>query len=96
MSSMSETDRYDESAVSIEDLDYSDGDLYFHDGFPFTGVAFAEDEDGRAEMSYYEGVQDGPMREWYEGGQIKVERSFAVGCITVRCVRIRRVARYEN
>lgn len=60
--------------VPAEALDY-DGELLFtYRGEPFTGVAF-EDEPGKwlSELSYSDGMQQGPARDWYPSGKLKSE-----------------------
>ncbi|MFE6507832.1 toxin-antitoxin system YwqK family antitoxin [Nocardioides sp. NPDC057767] len=60
--------------VPDSELDF-DEDLVFTDGGkPFTGVAFEESAiRGRSEVTYRDGLQDGPARDWYPSGVLKGE-----------------------
>jgi antitoxin component YwqK of YwqJK toxin-antitoxin module len=51
------------------------------DGQLFTGVAFEENGPGgvTSELTYVDGVQEGPARDWYESGQMKGLTSYHRG-----------------
>lgn len=60
--------------VPDSELEYDSDIVYFHNGAAFTGVAYEEDPDrGRSEISYLEGMQHGPARDWYSSGKLKAE-----------------------
>jgi len=60
--------------VPDSELDY-DADLVFtHHGVPYTGIGYDEDAVcGVSEISYVDGRQEGPSRDWYPSGQLKAE-----------------------
>ncbi|MBM7789144.1 toxin-antitoxin system YwqK family antitoxin [Tenggerimyces flavus] len=51
-------------------------------GQAFTGVAYEESPDlGRSEVSYREGVQEGPARDWYPSGLLQGESHYVQGVL---------------
>jgi len=63
--------------IPYEELEFDDT-LYYHNGQPFTGVAFEQPEGGRVigEIQYRYGVPDGIKRLWYDNGQPKREINY--------------------
>lgn len=53
-------------------------DLVMHyRGEPFTGVSYGVMEDGtRSELTYVNGLQEGPARDWDASGRLRVEESW--------------------
>ena len=60
--------------VRDDELDYDDELIYTFRGGRFTGIGY-EDVPGRgvSEVSYQDGLQDGPARDWYPSGVLKGE-----------------------
>jgi hypothetical protein len=62
------------------DYDYLDNDshlVFMHKGKRFTGASYDDDPyDGLWEVSYVDGLQEGPERAWYLSGQLKSETMF--------------------
>lgn len=51
-------------------------------GEPFSGVAYEESPVlGRSEISYRDGLQDGPAQDWYPAGTLKGESQFRQGVL---------------
>jgi hypothetical protein len=64
------------SALRVPDAELEFGpDLVMHyRGQPFTGIAFDVMEDGtRSELSYVDGLQHGPARDWDASGPLRAE-----------------------
>lgn len=61
-------------------FDYLDNDshlVFTYKGKRFTGVSYDDDPvDGLWEVSYVDGLQEGPERKWYLSGQLKSETMF--------------------
>jgi antitoxin component YwqK of YwqJK toxin-antitoxin module len=64
----------DRLRVPDDELDYDSDLVYFYKGARFTGVGY-EDKPGlgRSEISYSDGWQEGPARDWYPDGTLKAE-----------------------
>jgi antitoxin component YwqK of YwqJK toxin-antitoxin module len=63
--------------VPDEFLDYDDELFYTYNGESFTGVGYADvPGHGLSEISYVDGAQDGPARDWYPSGQLKYEANY--------------------
>jgi hypothetical protein len=63
--------------VPDSELEYDEELIYAWRGELFTGIGFAEGEDGAvSEISYRYGAQDGPARDWYSPGVLKGEAWF--------------------
>lgn len=55
-------------------LDYDENLVYTYQGERFTGVGYDEVPGyGLSEISYVDGLQEGPTRDWYPSGQLKSE-----------------------
>jgi len=69
----------EDPAMRVHDsqLEY-DGDLiYRRHGELFTGIGYDDTpEQGMSEVSYRDGVQEGPARDWYLSGRLKGESYF--------------------
>jgi len=64
------------SALRVPDSELEFGpDLVMHyRGQPFTGIAFDVVADGtRSELSYVDGLQHGPARDWDASGRLRAE-----------------------
>lgn len=61
--------------VADDDLEFGEGDQMTLDGKPFTGVSFHTYPGGqlREELSFVDGLLQGPCREWHENGQLSRE-----------------------
>lgn len=66
--------------VPDSELDYDSDLVCTLDGVPFTGTAFEESPAlGRSEITYRDGIQEGPARDWYPSGVLKGESQFVQG-----------------
>jgi antitoxin component YwqK of YwqJK toxin-antitoxin module len=56
-------------------LDMTDELVYLYEGELFTGIGFELGLDNRiiSEISYKNGFQEGPARDWYESGELQSE-----------------------
>ena len=63
--------------VEHSDLDYDSDLIFTYQGQLFTGVAY-EDVPGKwlSEVSYRDGMQEGPARDWYPSGVLKGESHY--------------------
>jgi antitoxin component YwqK of YwqJK toxin-antitoxin module len=60
--------------VPDSELDFGPGLVMHYVGKPFSGISFEVSPDGRrCELSYVEGLQHGPTREWDESGRLRFE-----------------------
>ncbi|WP_239311924.1 MULTISPECIES: toxin-antitoxin system YwqK family antitoxin [unclassified Frankia] len=70
----------DESGVArVEDseLDFDEDLIYTYRGVLFTGIGYEEvPGHGFSEISYRQGMQAGPARDWYPSGALKGESYF--------------------
>jgi antitoxin component YwqK of YwqJK toxin-antitoxin module len=63
--------------VPDELLDYDEELFYTYNGESFTGIGYADvPGHGLSEISYVDGAQDGPARDWYPSGQLKYEANY--------------------
>jgi hypothetical protein len=63
--------------VPDDQIDYDDELVYFYRGERFTGIGYDDVPDfGLSEVSYADGLQDGPARDWFPSGQLKSEALF--------------------
>ena len=74
---MSEQSEQPQVRVPDVELDY-DADLVFmYKGKRFTGVSYDDNSfHGLTEISFVDGLQEGPEREWYLSGRLKSETMF--------------------
>jgi antitoxin component YwqK of YwqJK toxin-antitoxin module len=76
----SRTGRASMTRVKFDDLEMSyECGLMLHNGEPFTGVAFALDQNGHIieEAECVDGMMDGIVREWSADGILVMEESLA-------------------
>ncbi len=68
--------------VPDDQLDYDENLIFMYQGERFTGVGY-EDVPGRGleEISYVDGLQEGPAREWYPSGQLRRDTSFRANAL---------------
>lgn len=70
--------------VDEEDLDF-EYDMAVYEGEPFTGEAVEYDRDGKmvALTTYRNGYEDGPVKQWFPDGTLRVEgaTSYGVGAV---------------
>lgn len=67
------------SVLRVPDAELEFGpDLFMHyRGQPFTGVSYGVMEDGtRSELTYVNGLQQGPARDWDASGWLRAEDSW--------------------
>lgn len=66
--------------IEFEKLEQK-GEVYLHEGKPFTGIARATQSDGspKGEYPMRKGRLHGVVREWWENGQQSVETHFQKG-----------------
>ena len=66
------------SPLKIHDseLDYDENLVYTYHGNLFTGIGFDDSSQGRAEITYVQGRQEGPASEWFTSGQLKEESNY--------------------
>ena len=63
--------------VPDSELDFDSELVCTSAGEPFTGIAFEETSDGgHSEITYRDGMQDGPATDWYPSGRLKGESSY--------------------
>src|ERR1044072_575126 len=65
-----------ESVIRVPDaeLEYDADYVYRIAGAPFTGIAYDDAPGrGRSEVSFRDGLQEGPARHWYPSGQLRAE-----------------------
>jgi antitoxin component YwqK of YwqJK toxin-antitoxin module len=63
--------------VPDDEIEYDNDLTYSYRGKPFTGVSYDDvPGHGLSEVSYVDGLQDGPARDWYVSGQPKSETLF--------------------
>jgi antitoxin component YwqK of YwqJK toxin-antitoxin module len=63
--------------VPDDQLDFDEELIYFYKGERFTGIGYADvPKHGLSEISYRDGLQDGPARDWYPSGRLKAESFF--------------------
>lgn len=70
--------------VNYDELDLTDDyQRYTYNGELFTGIAYAEDDDGRLleEDSLIDGVKDGVCRTYYRSGYLQIEEHLHKGGI---------------
>ena len=92
----------DDRLVPDTELDYDSDLVCTLNGVPFSGTAFEESSLlGRSEITFHDGLQEGPARDWYPSGVLKGESQFVQGTLhgTVKEFRpdgaLAEVSRYE-
>ena len=73
------SDREEPQSLRVPDelLDYNEELIYTYEGERFTGIGYADvPGHGLSEISYVDGAQDGPARDWYPSGQLKYEANY--------------------
>lgn len=67
--------------VDYDDLDYTSEAIYVFEGTPFTGVGVETWEDGsvRCEISFLEGKEHGPARDFHRNGNLAGETVYVSG-----------------
>src|SRR5262245_41288921 len=73
------TEGQEGSVLRVSDADLEFGpDLVMHyRGQPFTGIALGVMESGiRSELTYVDGLQHGPARDWDASGRLRAEDSW--------------------
>jgi antitoxin component YwqK of YwqJK toxin-antitoxin module len=81
---MGMTGQADKQNIRVPDdelnYDYLDNDshlVFMYKGKRFTGVSYDDDpSNGLWEVSYVDGLQEGPERAWYLSGQLKRETMY--------------------
>ena len=67
------------SIKSINKHLHNEDDILFFDSEPFTGVLDSNEENGRVEKRYYNGLLHGVQKTFYPSGQIKNASVFTNG-----------------
>lgn len=63
--------------VRDDELDFDENLTYYHRGTKFTGIGYEEDPvHGLSEITYQDGRQSGPARDWFPSGQLKGESTY--------------------
>jgi antitoxin component YwqK of YwqJK toxin-antitoxin module len=64
--------------VPVDQIDFADDYLFMYKGTPFTGVGreYTSDQVLVCEMTFSQGIREGPEKIWYPSGVIKEERSY--------------------
>ncbi|MGW5195172.1 toxin-antitoxin system YwqK family antitoxin [Kribbella sp. NPDC004138] len=63
--------------VPDAELDFGPDLVMQYRGQPFTGIAFDVTENGtRSELTYVDGLQHGPARDWDASGRLRAEDSW--------------------
>lgn len=71
------TEPLDERRVPDEEIEFDEDMIYFHNGIRFTGIGYEDSPvRGLSEISYRDGYQDGPSRDWYPSGVLQSEWMF--------------------
>jgi hypothetical protein len=67
--------------VDIDELEVPDGSTHLLNGKPFTGVGYENDLDGRlvSEISFVDGIQTGPARDFDPQGNVVLEENYRGG-----------------
>lgn len=67
--------------IDFDEIEVNPDYYYFHNGKPFTGIAYETAPDGwlRSEMTFVNGMQDGVSRDWFDNGQMDSETYFRKG-----------------
>ena len=69
--------------VNISEIDFNDDYSYTYKGEAFTGVVMEHGPAGEliSEMSFVDGVKEGPIREWYKSGAKRSEKNLHHGAL---------------
>lgn len=69
-----------DNAVPFKELTIKDS-LYLKDGIPFSGIAYDLYENGKLArvISFYKGIQHGPMYIWYPNGAPQLSTNYHQG-----------------
>ena len=65
--------------INFDDLRHDEDGYMFHEGNLFTGIAFDSKEDGKSEIEFVNGMEDGWSRGWYKNGQLQGETYYTKG-----------------
>ncbi|HOD59903.1 MAG TPA: hypothetical protein PKH17_04085 [Candidatus Syntrophosphaera sp.] len=69
-----------DNATPFNELTLQDS-LYLKDGIPFTGIAYDRYENGKLArvVTFYKGIQNGPMYIWYPNGAPQLSTNYRQG-----------------
>ncbi|HQM79591.1 MAG TPA: hypothetical protein PKV12_02655 [Candidatus Syntrophosphaera sp.] len=69
-----------DNAIPFNELTLQDS-LYLKDGIPFTGIAYDRYENGKLArvVTFYKGIQNGPMYIWYPNGAPQLSTNYRQG-----------------
>jgi hypothetical protein len=68
--------------VPDSQIDFDADLVYYVSGERFTGVGYEDVPGyGRSEVSYLDGIQEGPARDWYPSGQLRYEANYVDGLL---------------
>jgi antitoxin component YwqK of YwqJK toxin-antitoxin module len=66
-----------ELRVPMEELDFDEDLVHSWRGRPFTGTAYEDaGPRGRSELTFCDGLQDGPSRDWDASGRLRGESMY--------------------
>lgn len=69
--------------VNVIEIKFNNDYSYTYRDAPFTGIAFEHGPAGElvSEMSFVDGVKEGPVREWYRSGGKRAETNWRHGAL---------------
>ena len=75
--------------VPDAELEYDADYVYRVAGAPFTGIAYEDVPGrGRCEVSFRDGLQEGPARHWYPSGQLRSESNIKDNVLHGRVIEL--------
>lgn len=76
------TDGARQPRVPMEELDFDENLVHSWRGRPFTGTAYEDaGPRGRSELTFCDGLQDGPARDWDASGRLRGESMYRQGVL---------------
>jgi antitoxin component YwqK of YwqJK toxin-antitoxin module len=74
-------------SINVDQTDHDVDGTLLHDGTPYTGEVIETAPNGRviSLITYFQGFEDGPTREWYPDGTRRIEGQsrFGIGAVGV-------------
>jgi hypothetical protein len=73
--------------VSDDDIHFDENMIAYHQGHPFSGTIWEDHPvDGRSEVQYKNGFEDGTTRSWYPSGILRKEIRYRQNVPHGKCV----------